>query len=265
MKRLSHSGTGQGPKETKSLRKGLQILKTFSADGQELSLTEIASRNRMPKSTASRILGTLTNEGFLFRDPGTASYRLGSELLHLGGLVRQKTNLRGVAIPHMQKVSTQYGELVHLAILNEDQEVVSLEATPSRFNLRSDVHLGGKAELHCTGVGKAILAFLDPKDIRRLLKAKRRKYTANTITGERELLQEIARIRSQGYAVDDMEHEDGVRCIAAPITAGDGKAIGAISISGPATRIGLDRVPKLARSVREVARRISRDLGFALQ
>jgi IclR family transcriptional regulator, KDG regulon repressor len=186
-------------------------------------------------------------------------------LVHLGRLVKENVRIRDVAVPHMERISSQYGELVHLAILNDDREVVSLEATPSRFNLRSNIHLGGRADLHCTGVGKAILAFLDPEEIRRILKAKRKRYTSRTITGERGLLRELATIRARGYAVDNMEHEEGVRCIAAPIRDVDGKTVGAISISGPSARIGLDRVPELARSVKEVALRISRDLGFASQ
>ncbi len=254
-----------GSRQTKSLRKGLQVLKAFSANGQELSLTQIASLNRLPKSTASRILGTLSNEGFLYRNPATGTYRLGAVLLHLGRLVKENVRIRDVAVPHMADVSSQYGELVHLAILNNDREVVSLEATPSRFSLRSSVHLGGRVELHCTAVGKAILAFLDPEEIRRTLKLKRKKYTPRTITSARGLLQELAKIRAQGYAVDNMEHEEGVRCIGAPIRDADGATVGAISISGPAARIHADRVPELARSVKEIALRISRDLGFASQ
>ena len=259
------SSSGTAARQTKSLRKGLQVLKAFSANGQELSLTQVATLNRLPKSTASRILGTLSNEGFLYRNPGTGTYRLGAVLLHLGRLVKENVRIRDVAIPHMEKVSSQYGELVHLAILNDDREVVSLEATPSRYSLRSSVHLGGRAELHCTGVGKAILAFLDPREIRQILKAKRKRYTSRTLTSERGLLRELVSIRAQGYAVDDMEHEEGVRCVAAPIRDADGATVGAISISGPAARIGLDRVPEFARSVKDVALKISRDLGYASQ
>jgi len=193
----------------KSIEKALQILNCFSEDEFELDLPRIVQKINLPKTTVFRILTTLEKEGVVTQNQENKKYRLGLKLFELGSLVFRKLKLREVALPFIEELSEKSGETVHLGILDKD-EVISIEKADSSFSLRHSVYIGKRAPAYCTGVGKALLAFQPPEKIRLFLQqSKRKKYTANTITDADELEKELEKVRKEGFAVDNMEHEEG--------------------------------------------------------
>src|SRR5260370_11777885 len=208
----AHPG-GEG---LKSLRKAIRVLEAFTMREPRLPLTEIARRVGLPLSTAHRILATLHGEGFVDRDADRDQYRLGIRLLELGSIVLSTMELHREALPFIESLAHESGETVHLGILDGTQ-VVSIEKMDSPHGLASNVTIGKGAPAYCTGVGKALLAFQPDTVVEAVWRQGLTRHTPNTITSARRLREELARVRSVGYAVDNMEHEVGVRRNAAPI------------------------------------------------
>ena len=252
--------TGKSPQQIKSVEKAIRILEAFSDNDFEMSLSEISKKIDMPKATVYRIIETLKNNGLIDQRSDNGKYKLGLKLFELGSLVFKKLKLREVALPYMEALSKKCGETIHLGILQGD-EVISIENCESSFDLRSNIYIGKRAPLYCTGVGKVLLAFLPPDEISKILKNKRKKYTKNTIVEKKKLEKELKKIREEGFAIDNMEHEEGIRCIAAPIRNHEDKVIASISISGASIRITEEKIPQLALMVKETADNISRKLG----
>ena len=244
----------------KSLRKAIRVLEAFSMREPRLPLTEIARRVGLPLSTAHRILATLHGEGFVDRDADRDQYRLGIRLLELGSIVLSTMELHREALPFIEALSRESGETIHLGILDGTQ-VVSIEKMDSLHGLASNVTIGKGAPAYCTGVGKALLAFQPDSVVEAVCRQGLTRHTPNTVTSPRRLREELTHVRASGYALDNMEHELGVRCIAAPIRNHTGAVIASLSISGPATRIRAEDVPRLAERVKEVAGKLSTQLG----
>ena len=245
-----------------SVTRAIKIIECFSESGFELDLSEIVHKTNLPKATVHRILATLKNGGLVNQDSENRKYKLSLKLFELGSLVFRKLKLREAALPFIEELSEKSGETVHLGILDKD-EVISIEKADSSFSLRSSIYIGKRAPAYCTGVGKALLAFQPPDKTRLLLQSKRKKYTANTITDANKLKEELEKVRKEGFAVDNMEHEEGVRCVAAPLRNYEGKVVASISISGPSIRITEGKIPQLVLMVKETAKNISKELGFS--
>lgn len=243
-----------------SVRRAIDILKSFSYRQPELELNAIARANRLPKSTTHRILSTLERGGFIRRNVLTGTYQLGIALFELGNLALSSTNIRSVAVPYVERLAADSGEATHLGIL-ANNEVVALEVTQTQRGLTVGIRIGDRAPLHCTAVGKATLAFQSEREIAAVLRRPLERYTENTIVERKALERELQSIREKGFAVDDGEHEEGIRCVGAPIRNHTGKVIGAISISGPALRVVEHRIPTLAAMVKSVAAEVSAELG----
>lgn len=245
----------------KSLRKAIRILECFSLQEPRLSLSEIARRAELPLSTAHRILATLREAGLVDQEGERDLYRLGLKLLELGSVVLANMELHREALPFIEELSRESGETVHLGVFDGSQ-VVSIEKMDSPHGLASQVTIGKGAPAYCTAVGKALLAFQPEDVLEHVCRLGLTRYTPQTITDPKRLRQEMARVRTLGYAVDDREHQPDVRCVAAPIRNYTGRVIASMSVSGPATRIPKERIPTLAARVREVAAKLSARLGY---
>jgi len=263
MKRVPYSGTmNKNQQVIKSVQRATKVLKSFVGSNPKMELSEIARKNNLPKSTTHRILDTLKREGFISQSKTTGKYRLGIGLFDLGNLAFESTEIREVALPYIQNLSKEHGEAVHLGVLRND-EMVSIEVCPSGFGLQVEVYIGNRVPLYCTAVGKAALAFQLERKIHDILKKKRERFTKNTIVEKEKLEQEFRKIRERGYAVDNMEHEEGIRCVAAPIRDHRGRVFSALSISGPSIRVAETKISELALKVKKVAEQISEELGFS--
>jgi len=248
--------------QVKSLKKTLDILMCFSASKPERTVSELSAMLGLEKASVRKILSALEQERLVEKDTTTRAYRLGTAILHLGNVVREGSKIRRVALPIMEEVREHFQETVHLAI-EEDGYVVYLESIQPSDRAVSRLATGMRARLHCTGVGKAILAFAAPERVAWYINERGLKgYTPNTIVTAESLRSELQRIRRNGYAVDDMEHEWGCRCIAVPIREPDGAVCASMSISGPAQRYPLARIEGMARTLMPYGLEISRRLGL---
>lgn len=246
----------------KSVDKALQILEAFNISHPELSVSELEEILSLPKVSIYRFLRVLLKKGFIMQNSQTRKYRLGIKVFELGSIVLKDMELRKVAFPLIEELSKQSGETVHLGVL-DGKEVVSIEGSESGHSLRISLPIGKRVYLHSTGIGKAILAFLQDEEIDEIIKEKGLpRFMKNTITDPEALKQEIQLIRERGYAVDNEENEPGIRCVAAPILDSSQHVIASISISGPSVRITDERIPELANMVVETSQKISRRLGY---
>ena len=245
-----------------SIDRALQVLELFSLEKPEWGVTEISKALNIYKSNVHNILSTFAEKGFVKKDSKTDKYKLGIKFFELGSVVIKNMDLRRIAHPYIEKLSKEFNETVHLGILDEGR-VVSIEREESDKGLCSHIEIGRRTPLYCTAVGKAIMSYLSEEEINFIIKEKGlEKYTENTITNKEELEKEFLKIRKQGYAVDNMEHEEGVRCVAGPIRDYNGKVIASMSISGPAFRIDESNIQNIAKRVKEYCDCISEEMGY---
>jgi IclR family transcriptional regulator, KDG regulon repressor len=244
-----------------AIERAVAILNVFSADEPELGVTEIAERVRLHKSTVHRFMVNLDAAGLVERNPRSGRYRLGLHIFELGGLVMQRMNLWDEALPFLEGLVRDTGETGHLAVL-EGGEAIYIERVEARRPLRVPSAIGRGYPAHATNLGKVLLADL-PRD--RLVEIVTThglaSYTRNTITDLAQLEAELERIRIQGYAIDDEEYDEGLRCIGAGVRDHSGRVVSALGIGGPVTRITPERVEALAQLVMTAANGLSRRLG----
>jgi IclR family transcriptional regulator, acetate operon repressor len=242
------------------LHKTLDVLESL-ADGRPLTAMECAERTRISKTAAYRILGTLEGRGYVVRDDATRRFAIGVNLLALGRAVLASADLVGVARRAMRALRDEFGETVNLGALSLGR-VVYLEMLESERGLRTTVDVGSFDHLHTTALGRAILASLPAEEARAIVETI--DLVAVTPRSPIELevvLAELEHTSERGYAVDDEENEIGVRCVGVPIHDEQGRAIAALSISGPVSRIEPALVPRLAASLLEAARQVERATG----
>lgn len=251
-----------GAPKVKSLQKALDILNCFTTQQPELGVTEISRLLGLQKSTVYNILATFEGEGFTEQDPVTKKYRLGLRFLQLSNVVRSGLGLRRVALPVMEKAMERFQETVHLAI-EQDGQVVYIESVQPADRSVSRLATGKSAPMHCTGVGKAILAFAPDQRVVEIIESHGMKeFTANTKTSLDELQNDLAVTRRRGYAIDNMEHEWGIRCVAVPIREENGRIKASLSVSGPSERLPLESIESIAEPMMEFGMEISRRLGW---
>ncbi len=245
----------------RTLKRALDMLALFGPERMELGITEMSKALGLAKSVVYRLASTFEREGYLAQNRENGKYRLGLKLFELGSLAISTMDLRKIAAPFIEDLSRRSGETVHVGIL-DGIDVISIEQATSAQTLRLAVYVGKRAPLNCTAIGKALLAFLPEEERERICgRIEYARYTPNTITDPGTLQKELAAIRVRGYAVDDEEHDIGVRCVGAPIWGFNGEVTASISISGPSVRITRDRIPALAELAIAAAQEISKALG----
>lgn len=226
------------------------------------SLTDIANELGVHKSTALRLLQTLRNAGFARQQPD-GRYTVGVRLIGIAHESLESLDLRDVARPHLTPLHQRCGHTLHLASYI-DGDIVYIDKYESRSSVRMYSRIGKTANLHASGVGKVILAHLDPSLRDNLIsRMTLTRYTANTITSEARLRAELDAIRERGYGFDEGEYEDFVVCIAAPIRSGDGTAYSAVSITAAKMLTPLDELKQLIPDLVNTVEAISRDYGWS--
>lgn len=226
-----------------------------------LCLTDLSGRVDLHPSTVHRHLTTLAEYGYVYQSPATREYSLGVHLLELGGSVHLAADLRARARRHIADLAHAARETVNLVIRDAHQGMI-LDRIDSDQTLKFSMPIGARVPLHATAAGKALLAHIPAEDAESVIAEGLPRLTPNTIVDRAELLRELESVRARGYAVDNEEHEIGVRCIAAPIWDSSGRLIASVSVSAPIARVTSQRVARLAELVRRTALSISCAIGY---
>ena len=246
----------------KSIEKALDLLELLSDNKKEIGITEINKELHMGLSTIHRMLTTLKYRGYIVQNQQTSKYMLGTKLFILGCKVQNTTNLIKVVTPFLQRLSQNTSETINFAIL-EGREAIYLFKIESKETLKAGVEVGTKVAAHCTSLGKVLLAFLPEQEFMMLYSNNNEKlltFTPNSISSVEELKKCLKKIKKQGYAIDEEGFKIGVNCLGVPIINNEGKAIAAISISGPVSRFSLFEMEKVKSMLIALSQDISKQL-----
>jgi DNA-binding IclR family transcriptional regulator len=243
------------------LDRSFRILDALSSSSRELSPADLAGRLRLHKSTIHRLLVVLEGQRFI-RRTAEGKYGLGVKLIEMGSRAIEQLDLGAHAMPFLQRLVDETGETAHISVLS-GTEMVSIANVPGKWTLRTPSTVGRRTQIHCTSVGKAFVAYMPETHLEQLLGTLRFvRLTRNTIVTPVALRNELAKVRRRGFAVDNEEVEDGLRCIGAPVRNFTGQVVASISIAGPVFRIQRGRVAELGRAVMRAADSLSADLGY---
>ena len=258
---MSSKDTPNESNLSQTVLKALDILECVALAEQPLSAAEVAKLCDLSRPTAYRLIRTLTTRGYVTEDDDT-HYRLGTQTLSLSQNVLESLDLPELAQSYLRQLSDITNETAYLSILDND-EILYIGKAESSQSVRTNTKIGSRNRLHCTSMGKAILAFLPESNQRELIERMELiRNTSTTITNKAALIEEIETIRTQKYSIDNEESEEGVRCLGAPIFDHNGNVLAAISVSGPAYRLSESRLIALSSLVIDTAITISNRLGY---
>lgn len=253
---------GADKNNLKSVDKAFRIIELMAQEGRPMGVTEISKKLNINKSTVHATLNTLISRGYFEQGIEGGKYKLGIAFTFIANASLNGLDFRNIAKPIIKRLSKQVNETVHMVIMRQGN-VVYIEKQESIQSMRIHTEIGKSQPAHCTGVGKAMLAMMDAEERKKIIKEHGLpKYTDNTIIDEEILNQHLENIRKKGYAIDDEENEEGLRCVAAPIMDHSGKVIASISIAGPTTRITLNSLEEMAGLVVNAGQEISKELGY---
>jgi DNA-binding IclR family transcriptional regulator len=241
--------------------KTFQVVEAIAEYPNGVQLGELAKKcGKQPKATIFRILHTLKALGYVRQDEESGAYLLAQEASCFSrGEVRE--SLKRAAKPYLERLLGSFEQTVALGVLDRDQ-LLYVQILEGLRSIRMNATVNTYAPLHCTSMGKAILSRLSPDELRDIADRKLlTKFTPKTITSIGKLERHLAEVRSRGYATDDEETEEGARCVGAAIIGNKGRAMAAISVSGPTSFITAARVPEIAREVKRACRAISELMG----
>jgi IclR family transcriptional regulator, KDG regulon repressor len=245
-----------------SVDRALRILEIISTRKEGYGITEISKEMLLNKTSVYRMVSTLVQHGFVEQDAETEKYKMGYKVLELSSILLEFLDLRTEAKTYLKELEQFTNEVIHLVVYDRG-EVVYIEKLEGSETLRMHSKVGTRAPMHCTSVGKAILAYLPPSEVSQLLdRYNFTEHTPYTITDKDALMKHLVEVRKQGFAFDMEENELGINCIAAPIFDNSRKVVAAISISGPTMRMTSEKLDELKTRIVEVALKISRRLGY---
>ncbi len=257
---MSTEKDGKNP--VQSAERIFQVMEML-ADNGEMGLMELSTALGLHKSTVHRLLMSLIYMGYARQDEATQKYMLSYKIVNMAGKVLESMDIVQVARPYMDSLSEQSGETVHL-VQREGSNILYIYKAEARVGtIRMVSRVGMVHPMYCSGVGKAIMAELSWREVEQIWSESRiERKTEHTITDLETLKGVLEEVRRNGYALDDEENEQGVRCIAACLRDYHKEVRYAFSISGPTSRMTRERVQELAVDVRRVQRELSRELGY---
>lgn len=245
-----------------SVQRALKILDLFNEHTTELKITEISERTGLHKSTLHSLLKTLLEERYISQNNENGKYRLGLKLVERGNVVVNTLDIRQTARKYLLYLSMETGQTAHLGILDGQYSVYIDKVEGKKAVIRYS-QIGKRIPLHSTALGKTLLAYQLPEDIKRLLNSyEYTQPTENTITNEANLLKELEKVRAQYYAVDNQENEQGVRCIAVPLLNHENKVIAGISISTLTARVNDSELDEYITLLKKSGQELSKQLGY---
>ncbi len=244
----------------KSVDHTLDVIDYIYHKEGEVSITQISKDLKMHKSTVYRILTTLQYHGYVMKNPDNEKYYLSLKMYIIGSSIHSQIVISKIVEPYINSLKDRFGEAVNVSILNVDNEgtyqSIIVAKAKSDFSINANTSIGSVTDCYSCSVGKCLLAFSDNIDLSVYEKVPLKRFTEKTITDMASLREEIRKIRELGYALDDEEREKGLMCIGAPILV-DGKAIAAVSLSGPYIRMK-DRFDEKIEAVKQTAESIAR-------
>lgn len=253
------SSESEDPSASPLLR-GLSILEAFMGDEETLSVGDLSRKLGLHKSTVSRFAGMLESAGYLAKAEGHGRYKLGTRLASLGARASSPQDVRAVARPALIDLRDECGETVHLGV-REGTEVVTIDFVEGTHTIRMHTTIGKRSPVHCSAMGKAILALLPPEEVAALQRVVTlTAFTPNTRMSWGSVIEDLAATRERGYSIDEQELLVGLSCIGAPIVNREGMPVAAISVSGPSDRVAATGRDWLATRVKHAAERISERL-----
>ena len=250
--------------QVQSLSRALWLMNALAECPQGLSLSEVAHRVQLPTSTVHRLLTTLQNERYVRFESDRSVWLIGVQAFQVGSTFVRSRDIVAMARPYMRRLMEESGETVNLAIADRT-EVVYLAQVECHKMMRAIAGPGGRANMHCSGVGKALLAYASPSELGEILQSKSLpRETPKTISKPDALKADLAKIRKRGYAIDDEENAVGLRCVAGVIFDEHAEPLAGLSVSGPMARMTDARIPVLGNAVFQIAAEITAELGGRL-
>jgi DNA-binding IclR family transcriptional regulator len=244
----------------RSVDRAAALLMALGESEAEAGVTELARRLGLHKSTASRLLATLQRRALVEQDDETGKYRLGLAVLRLAERAERTLDLRGIALPELERLARATREAVAIAVMRDDACLTVAQVDGPNMVAVAD-WTGRSTPLHCVASGKVFLSTLAERDVLRLHRLGLPAVTERTIVGLEPLLEELARVRRRGFATSFGEWQQGTNAVAVPVHDARGRLAAAVSIWGPAFRVQPARVAELARLAQETAGAIAARLG----
>lgn len=243
--------------------RALEILLYLRDRGEEMGISEISRDLDLPKSAVHRTLTTMEEKNFVYKNPHSEHYWLGTQLFSLGSAVKEKISIIDIVQPYTENLYEKTGEVINVSILEQDETgvyktMMVYKKSGDRNVLSVNPRLGSVLDAYCSAVGKALLAFTPGVDLDIYNTYPMVKFTEKTLTDLNLLQKELEQAKQQGYAVDNEEQEIGLYCIGAPILNSRGEALAAISVSGPTARMKNDALPEKIRLLKETVEAINR-------
>ncbi len=239
-----------------TIGKACDVLEQVAAFGRPVRFGELLDCSSFPKASLYRFLQTLTNQGMLHYDPDRQTYSPGLRLVRLAHSAWAQSSLAPIARPILDMLSLETGETVHLAQLDSSQ-VLYVDKRNAKNPVEMYSEAGKVGPAYCTGVGKAILAFLDEERLNKAISQQSfHRFTDKTLASEEALRTDLQAIRARGYAIDNEEHEPGIICIACPVLTANGRPLGAVSVTGSTGRMDFDQLMKWVPRVQRAAKQI---------
>jgi DNA-binding IclR family transcriptional regulator len=255
------STTGGKYSGTQAVRRAIALLKSFSDGRQEWQVSELAEANGLNSSTTYRLLSALEDEGLVTRRDDNGRYRLGPEMIALGGCALRSHSLRAAARPALQRLAAETGEAATLETLSDGAMIV-IDEVSSQHLVGMSQDVGARLPVHATSTGKALLAYASEDEVEAALGGALEPLTEQTVTSKERLLRELEAVRGRGYAVAVDELELGFVAIAGPVFGYDGRVMAAVSVGGPGMRLTPEKRGEMAARVMEAARSISAEMGY---
>jgi IclR family acetate operon transcriptional repressor len=247
-----------------SVDRAMLLLEALGEDEEGYRLTDLAIRTGLSPSTAHRLLTTLEKRRFVAFDQSDNMWHVGRQSFAIGSAFIRRRNFVAPALPFLRRLRDVTHETANLGVV-DDGEVIVLTQVESREIMRAITKVGGRAPMVTSGIGKAILATYPDEDVVAIIQRHgMRRLTSKSVVRAGELRDALARVRLEGYAVDDQEFLMGLRCVAAVVYNDQAEALAAISVSGLASRVPQERVPELGRLVRDTAEELTLALGGRL-
>lgn len=254
--------TKENKNPVQSAERIFQVLEMLAENG-EMGLMEISAALDLHKSTVHRLLMSLIYMGYAKQDEITQKYMLSYKIVNMAGKILDRMDILQIARPYMDRLSDISGETVHLVQREGNNILYIYKAEAKVGSIRMVSHVGMVHPMYCSGVGKAIMATLDEAEVKQIWNESIiEKKTDKTITDIDDMMKVLAEVKETGYALDDEENEEGVRCIAACLRDYSGEVRYAFSVSGPVSRMTKERVLELSVDVKKVQEELSKELGF---